>query len=445
MKPVHSIALSVLAGFAIGFGSAAFVKNGATSPTDSVPRKSPRRTGGAERKWSDAGLSAGDRIAAFVDKASELSSSEWPGFYEAQQNSPEWSRLAARLWADCDPQGFWNHLRDAHDPLELQRWGSGLLKSWTAADPDAAMDAVMAITDKMTGDKYRLEVVDTAIALDLDKGLELAAKAGDFNRFSWGPRAWIDQAPEAAARGLATLPRISKYRDFLKFAVTAWATADPQAALDWMRNENPRGNEEANKNDDWMSAGFKAAAIARPEAALSTALAMPDPRERERAIAGILQSGTMKPGEVPALLAECPISTQSQIIAETIAALPLKTPADLAAATEILIQGPGSREALRAVETIASAWAEQDWDGSWQWACTLPDLPMRRKALEEIVRHTSHDRLDQLAVKIAAAPLAELSNELFNATKYRMSVAELPRWIAKLPQDRADWARAAVK
>ena len=445
MKPVHSIAASVAVGFAIGFGSAAFLKSDSTSPAESVPRKSPRRTGGAERQWSDPGLSAGDRIAAFVDKASKLNSSEWPAFFLAQQNSPEWSRLAARLWADCDPHGFWNHLRDACDPLELQRWGSGLLKSWAAADPDAAMEAVMAITDKATGDTLRREVVDTAIAMDLSKGLELAAKAGDFNRFSWGPRNWIDQAPEAAARGLATLPRISKYRDFLKYAVTAWATADPQPALDWMKNENPRRNEGAIMNDDWMAAGFKAAAIARPEAALSTALAMPDPRERVRAIAGVLQSGALKPGEVPALLAACSPSTQSRIIAETIAALPLKTPADLAAATEVLIHGPGSRNSLRAVETIASAWAEQNWEGSWQWVDSLPDLPMRRKALEEIVSRTPHDRLDQLATRIAAAPIAELSNDLFKAAKYRMSVDELPMWIAKLPQDRADWARAAVK
>jgi hypothetical protein len=131
---------------------------------------------------------------------------------------------------------------------------------WADEDPDAAMEAAMTVTDKQPGDWMRREVVDTALGNDLAKGLELAAKAGDFNRFSRGARAWITAAPEAAARGVVALPAISKYRDFLQYAHQAWATQDPRAALDWLTLENPLLNEPPRLNEVSTIEGSKAAA-----------------------------------------------------------------------------------------------------------------------------------------------------------------------------------------
>lgn len=443
MKPILPILLIAAAGFAIGICLPPGGEN-PKDPTISMRTRSSRE-GGSSPAWLDPKVAAADRMAVFVGKAADLTPEEWPAFFKARLGSPEWSRLAAELWADRDPGGFWDFLRRDKDPMLLDQWGSGLVKTWTVSDPDAAMAAVMAITDKETADKIRREVVDTVLGYDLQKGLQFAAMAGDFNRFSGGPRSWMNENPEAAVRGLAALPKISDYRDYLGYAIEIWAKADPQAALAWMKNENPRRNEPPLPNDIWMAEGFKAAATEDPKAALATALSMANPRERDKALGGILSSGKVAPTDLPALLDACSLVTQSKVLRNAISSLPKNTPADLAAATEILLHAPASRNSLQATATIAEGWAALDWNGGWQWAETLPDVATRREALETLARRANADQRATLATRIAGLPDMELSNRFFENILRNMPENERNSWIEKLPPARAAWARKNLK
>ncbi|MEO5711936.1 MAG: hypothetical protein ABIT37_00460 [Luteolibacter sp.] len=445
MKPVTSITLTVAAGFIVGFNLPVFDMNPKKPTTAEAPRTSSRHAAEAARAWQDSKIDAGKRMSAFVEKAAGLSPAEWPAFFKTQQNSPEWSRLSAQLWADNDPEGFWKYLREQKDPLLLDQWGSKLMVTWAAADPDAAMKAVLGVTDKTRGDSMRRDVVDAALAHDLAKGLGLAAVAGDFNSFGWGPEPWMNENPEAAVRGLAALPMISDYRDYLKYALEIWAQANPQAALEWMKNENPRRNEQPNMNDEWMSAGFKAAAKTDPKAALAAALALTLPRERDQALGGVLTSGTVSAADLPALLDACSITAKARFICDAVASLPMESPADLAAATEILKQAPACRETLRATESMARTWSSKDWSGGWNWAASLPDLAMRRKAFEAIAEGMNQNQSDTMIEVISQIPLPQLSNTMFQNVLAKIPANKREEWITKLPSDRAGWARSNLK
>lgn len=444
--PTATAVASIFAGFALGYGLPLLLGNrSAAGAHETAMRESPRRAAMLARPWEKGSLGAGERMAAFLDHASGLTPAEWPEFFRAQQTSPEWWRLAAQLWAETDPQGFWDYLRGLRDRSQLLEWGRGLLQTWALANPDAAMEAVLTITDKETGDRLRRELVDTVLNHDLATGLELAAKAGDFNRFSWGQRPWITENPEAAVRGLASLPMVTKYRDFLKVAIVAWVEADPQAALAWIKDENPRRNEPASLGLAWIQEGFNAAAKADPQAALTTAIGLENPQDRDQAIAGVLTSGKLDAADLPALLAACTPMTRYQSIFKVIGTLPKRTPVEIAAATEILIHGPASSNLLEATAAMAIDVADHDMNRGWEWAVALPDVAMRRAAMEALAERESMTHTHELAGRIANAPLADLSNAVFKAALKSMSEDQREAWIAKLPDDRSEWARQAIK
>jgi hypothetical protein len=350
-------------------------------------------------------------------------------------NDPENARLAARLWAEQDPDGFWNWLKQSRDGTLLKQFGKDLLQVWATADPDVAMQAANAITDKECSDFLRREVIDTVIAKDLKKGLELAAAAPDFNRFSWGPREWMKTDPAAAVQGLAGLPERSEYRDFLKYAVVAWAKDSP-ALLAWL------GTQSMAERDEWFGAAFKSAAAVNLQAALEAASKIADPSSRDAAVAGVLASGKIPTDSLPDLLSQLTLPNRSAATLAALDALPLKDPRQLSEATKLLIEAPANRNTLNSVDRIARSF--KDLDEGLAWTALLPEATMRRRALISLTYLADSAQGDQLASMVSTRSSLDLSNDLFRTILTRMSAEQKAAWLAKLSRDRAAWAEAAA-
>ena len=217
------------------------------------------------------------------------------------------------------------------------------------------MRAANSITDKKSSDDLRSEVIDTVLAANLAKGLELAANAADFNRFSRGSREWMKNNPSAAVQGLAKLPERSEYRGFLSSAVVEWAAQDAPALLAWLKT-HPVG-----ERDDWF-------------------------------------------GDAPAC-----------------------------------------RNMLNRVGSMADKWIAVDWNRGLAWAAALPDSSMRRKALATIASKANREQLDAFATTVARAPMLDLSDELFRTVLRSLPAGETEAWVARLPPDRAAWAKAVAE
>ena len=330
----------------------------------------------------------------------------------------------------------------------IKRFANDLLVSWTHADPDAAMAAVMRVTDKATGDRLRRAVVDTAFKDDLAKGLELAARAGDFNQFGWGDRPWIHRDPEAAVRGLAALPRISKYRGFLDYAIAAWAAKDPRAAMEWMRDENPLRGEAGMLGTRWIAKGFEAAAKADPQAARTVALEISDPVDRDRALAGVIAAGNLPNAEALELVAGCSPLTAEQASIELIREMKLKSRGEIDEATELMLKLPIGSRADDLLDPVARAMMALDPDAAWGWADALPEPSLRRLALERVVESLHNIYVDEasrfnqaLAAKLGAIPVADLSNRILRSALKKIPADQQEEWISRLPAAHAEWAR----
>ncbi len=434
MKTSTLAGFAALAGFAIG---TVLPFPGARE----TMAETRHRTVAAERPWTAARLAPGDRMAGLAEKAAGLDAAEWPAFFRAQLGSPESSRLAARLWAESDPAGFWRWLREERDTLLLDRFAADLLHTWAQDDPDAAMAAVLEITDGKTGGLLRRRVVDTVLSRDLAKGLELAAKAGNFNRFSWGPRNWMKTDPEAAVRGLAELPAYNDYRRYLNHALPIWAESDPHAALEWMKTAR---RLKRDKGDEWLAEGFKAAAKADPQAALAAARSLENPDDRETAIGGVLAGGTLVAGVADEVLGELSLDARARFAPDMIRALPRESPEDFAVAAEIVELAPVSRNVATAVEDLARDWAARDWQGSWEWAASLTDAERSRRALAAVARFAKPEQVRSLAGEVARLPASSLSDNVFRNLLQRLPEAERAAWIRSLPADRAAWAETAA-
>ncbi|RYD23155.1 MAG: hypothetical protein EOP87_26670, partial [Verrucomicrobiaceae bacterium] len=270
MKASLSLLMPAAAGFLAGWlVMSAF--RGDPQPAASGNNRAPgRRHGETLRPWLDPKIGASDRMARFIDHTAELTATEWPDFFKSLRNAPEWSRLAANQWARQDPSGFWSYLRGEHDPDLLAGLGADLVMTWAEMDPDAAMDAAIEVTDKTAGEALRTKLVDSVLERDLSKGLELAARAGDFNNFSTGERKWIDRDPGAAVRGLATLPEFCDYHAFLGVALRVWAKQDPDAALAWMKTDS-KGSMDTPRGLSMLSSAFSEVARTDSRLALEAA------------------------------------------------------------------------------------------------------------------------------------------------------------------------------
>lgn len=444
MKSALPIAGIAAAGFMTGWLATAVVPRKSGKDESALPHASSRRTADFPRTWLDPKVAKQDRMTRFIEQASSLSGEEWPAFFASLAATPEWSRLAARLWAEQDPSGFWSHLRGQHDLWQLEYLAPDLLKTWAIVDPDAAMTAALEVTEKSTGERLRRTIVDSVLDRDLVKGLELAGKAGEFNSFSWGPRGWINKDPEVATRGLLTLPEYSEYRDFLRYAVEAWTTKDPKAVLEWMKEGNPPRGLNGKLDTDTIAKAFETVAKTDVSLALENVTGLADSEARDKALAGILRSGKLSGPDMSLLLERCTLSTQAEVIDSAISALPKSNAAELAAATEVLVNAPAGRSLLNATGSLASHWSRVDWEGSWEWARSLPNTAMRRAAIESLVESTTHNRYDELATKLSGVPILDLSNNTFASIVSRLPEGDREEWISKLPADRAEWARSVV-
>ncbi len=429
MKSTVLTILCAAAGFLLGFG---FPKIGKSHlEKEAISRRSARPPA---NPWGERDLSACARMRQFVSQTATVAPEDWPAFFLARMHDPEGTRLAERLWAERDPQGFWKFLKSRRDAGDLLQYGRNLLPIWAAADPDAAMAAANEITEKHASDFLRREVIDTVLAADLKKGLAFAAAAPDFNRFSWGPRDWISADPAAAAAGLAALPARSEYRDFLKIAVAAWAETDSAALLDWVKRQ------PVPERDEWFGAAFTAAANADLPAALTAAKEIADPAARDAALAGVVSSGRMPEDQVPELLARLPIPNRQ---AATLAVLEQAgTSAQIAAATRLLPDAPASKNSLESVGSLAGRISLRDPAQALVWTAALPDAAMRRAALARLAEIGINP--DALFAAIANAPRLDLSNDLFRNALRNLPADRRAAWIARLPPDLAAWAEAAA-
>lgn len=433
MKTILISTVCAAAGFLLGFGVPSAGKQFANSQN---ARRSSRPARPID-PWGGQTGSAAARMRHFASLAATLAPEDWPAFFQARIGDPEGTRLAERLWAEQDPGGFWQFLKDRHDTNDLLQYGRNFLQTWAAADPDAAMAAANEITDKRTSDFLRREVIEAVLTMNLEKGLALAAAALDFNRFSSGERAWIKADPAAAAKGLSALPEASEYRGFLKIAVANWAETDPAALLDWVKRQ------PVPERDPWFGEAFKAAANADFPAAMDTASAIADPAARDAALAGVISSGHVPEDQVPGLLVKLSIPAREEATREVIGLA--NSPAQIAAATRLLDNAPASKNLLTAVRSLASRVASRDPNQSLAWAASLPDSAMRRTAYVRLAETLDYqNQLNALIPAISNAPRLDLSDDLFRNVLNHLPADRRAAWLAKLPPDLAAWANSAV-
>jgi len=425
MKPVLSTIGAVVTGFLIGLGLPNFrdrpvVTGDKISPTKSAEREQTRPT---------------DRLLKLANEATSLTPSQWPAFFQARMNHPDGTRLAERLWAEQDPAGFWKWLIARRDLETLKAYGANLLRIWSETDPDAAMQAANAITDKSASDYLRREVIESVLDRDLQKGLSLAAQALDFNRFSWGPRGWMTRDPGGAVRGLAALPAQSEYRDYLNHAVEEWAKQDTPSLLSWLKTQ------PAPEKEDWYEIAFKSAATSDIQAALDAANHM-DPASRGAAITGVLSSGKIPTKDVIAALPFLTLDQQAKAATDAIQITPLRTPEQFTEATQLLLAAPANQNTFNSVERIAGKF--ENWDEGLRWAGSLPDSALRRRALESVAFQADLEQLDRFAGTVSTVSLLDLSTQTFRTILRKLPLEKRDAWIARLPAERAAWARAAA-
>ena len=426
MKTSSLSLIVALAGFAIGYP----VSRALQSPDPDAPP--PRKPAVVVDAWNPSSLAPANRMAGIAEKAALLDPSEWPAFFAAQKDSPEISPLLARLWAERHPAGFWQWLKESGDVHLLDRFANDLARTWAEKDPDQAMKAVLQVTEKQLADRLKRTVIDTAIDSDLQKGLQLAALAGDFNRFSWGAREWVSKDPAAATTGLAALPAISKYRHFLFYAVPEWVKKDPAGALAWLKGA------ELLPGERWLPEAYRAAAEADPQAALAAARSLTDLRFRDEALSGVLASGKIDPAQLSELLPELPLSQQSEIGLRRFLTGPPKNAEEFRNMSALFAAVPASENNLSSLGTFASQWQSADPEAGWQWVTSLPDAAMRRSALESIATQATPEQLSA----ISKVSLNSLSDKFFESALGQIPDDREEAWISALPASHAAWARA---
>lgn len=420
--------VTVVAGLA-GFAAGRWI-----APTPGEASQVPAMTEKASERWNippGKGLSHLERLAAI---AATLSRSEWPAFFKARLHSPQETRLAARLWAEADPAGFWEWLRESRDRDPFERFGTDLLKLWSEQDPEAAMAAVMAITEEVLGDQFRRTVIEAVLERDTALGLDFVARIGDLPAWDLGEKPWITRDPALVARGLVDLPLNHEFRAFLNHAVPAWAEKDPEACLAWLRATPPLEKTQWPRN--WVVRGFKEVAQARPEAALQAARELADPAHRSQALAGVLASCQVTPDNAAPWLNQVRMD-EMFILAEELGG-PLQTlSGDLANRAGLLALIPANRNSTGAFQNIAREWSKRDPEAAWEWAASIDDPAMSRAALTAAIEGMDAGQLDT----IAELPFSSLSNTLLRKAAAKVPADQREAWVAGMPADRADWVR----
>ena len=423
MKPIAVTLLAGIAGFAVG--ALLPTKPSALSPPPPAETKASQRPEFSRKK----GLS---RMELLTEMASKLSRSEWPAFFRARLHSPQDTRLAARLWAEADPAGFWAWLRESHDRDQFDRLSEELLLVWCRQDPEAAMDAAMSITDQKLSDRLRMAVIDAVLDQDFELGMTFVARAGTFNGFSSGPTSWITNNPELAVTKLGELPAHNAYRFYLEPALRSWARQDPAACLAWLRETPPIEKEDWRVNP--LTQGFKLVAFSNPGEALDAALQLRDPAHRSQALAGVVASGKLSLEEVVPLLDQIDLKEKFSMGWEIGG---FGQEGNFANRARILDLLPANLNSHNGYRNIAADWSKEDPAAAWEWAASIEDPVQSRVALGAVVENLDAGQLDA----VAELPFHALSDLILGKALARIPEDQREAWIDKMPADRADWAR----
>lgn len=398
---------------------------GPTSPPPVAEMKASERTEASAKK----GLS---RLEQLTGMAAKLTRSEWPAFFAARLHSPQETRLAARLWAEADPDGFWAWLRESRDRDHLDRFSEDLLLLWSVQDPEAAMAAVMTVTDKALSDRLRMMLIDAVLDQDFELGMSLVARAGTFNGFSSSTTSWIMKDPGLAVSKLAGLPSHNAYRFYLNHALQQWARQDPAACLDWLSKTPPL--ESKTWRADPVSKGFKSVALSKPGEALDAAREIADPTHRSQALAGVISSGKLTPEEVVPLLEQVRLKDKFSLPGE-LGGFDLE--GDFSNRARILDLLPANMNSHNGYRAVAAQWSEKDQAAAWEWAASIEDPVQCRIAIAAMIGNADAPRLDA----IAELPFRALSDDLLRQAVARVPVDRRDTWIAAMPADRAEWVR----
>ena len=392
---------AVLGGFAFGH----LVTRPTISEPPATPGMAPGKSKVAPREWSTTQLAPSTRMQAMADRAAKLSPAEWPAFFRGRLDSPEESRLAARLWAESDPAGFWNWLKGERDLFLLERFGPNLMKTWALTDPDAAMDAAWQVTHKIPGDKLRRAVVDSTLDHDLEKGLALLARAGDLDSSGYKPSEWMEKDPATAVTGLAALPTSNRYGvNLLDEALSIWIRKDAGAALEWLKTDQARGIGLWTRPSPEMIEPFRKAAAIDGKAALEVALSYPDPEQRNEALAGVLGGWRGDLAEAMDALAHLPLGSRVSLAADAVVSRPATTKADLEQIATLLEGVPANRWTVEKSETLARNWRRIDRDAGLQWAEGLADPVSRKHALKVLQPALTPEEMPPVDVDPFAVP-----------------------------------------
>ncbi len=417
--------VTLLAGIAGLAAGALFPRSsGPASPPPVAETKASERTEASAKK----GLS---RLEQLTGMAAKLSRSEWPAFFAARLHSPQETRLAARLWAEADPGGFWAWLRESRDRDHLDRFSEDLLLLWSVQDPEAAMAAVMTVTDKALSDRMRMMLINAVLDQDFELGMSLVARAGTFNGFSSGTTSWIMQDPGLAVSKLAGLPSHNAYRFYLDHALQQWARKDPAACLDWLSKTPPVENEDWRA--DPVSKGFKSVAHSKPGEALDAALQLADPAHRSQALAGVIASGKFTPEEVLPLLEQVGLKEKFSLPGE----LGFGQEGDFSNRAGILDLLPANLNSHNGYRAVAAEWSEKDPAAAWEWAASIEDPVQCRIAIAAVIGNADATQLDA----IAELPFRALSDDLLRQAVGKIPAARRDAWLESMPADRAGWAR----
>lgn len=417
--------VSLLAGIAGLAAGALFPRpTGPTSPPPVAEMKASERTEASAKK----GLS---RLEQLTGMAAKLSRSEWPAFFAARLHSPQETRLAARLWAEADPDGFWAWLRESRDRDHLDRFSEDLLLLWSVQDPEAAMAAVMTVTDKALSDRLRMMLIDAVLDQDFELGMTFVARAGTFNGFSSSTTSWIMKDPGLAVSKLAGLPSHNAYRFYLDHALQQWARQDPAACLDWLSKTPPL--ESKTWRADPVSKGFKSVALSKPGEALDAARQIADPADRSQALAGVIASGKFTPEEVLPLLEQVGLKEKFGLPGE----LGFGMEGDFSNRARILDLLPANMNSHNGYRAVAAQWSEKDPAAAWEWAASIEDPVQCRIAIAAMIGNADAPRLDA----IAELPFRALSDDLLRQAAAKIPADRRETWLESMPADRSDWVR----
>lgn len=418
----HVTLLAGIAGLAVG---ALFPRP--SSPVAAPPVAKMK----ASERWEASAKKGLSRLEQLTGMAAKLSRSEWPAFFAARLHSPQETRLAARLWAEADPGGFWAWLRESRDRDHLDRFSEDLLLLWSIQDPEAAMAAVMTVTDKALSDRLRMMLIDAVLDQDFELGMSFVARAGTFNGFSSSTTSWIMKDPGLAVSKLAGLPAHNGYRFYLDHALQQWARKDPAACVDWLSKTPPL--ESKTWRADPVSKGFKSVALSKPAEALDAARQIADPIHRSLALAGVIASGKFTPEEVLPLLEQVRLKDKFGLPGE----LGFGLEGDFTNRARILDLLPANMNSHIGYRRVAADWSDKDPAAAWEWAASIEDPVQCRNALGALIGNADALQLDA----IAKLPFRVLSDDLLRQAAASVPADRREAWLESMPADRADWVR----